>query len=114
MSNIFKKPLWISVALVAAMAGSVAADNLKQCTLSMGKVRSCPSAGYSGTAVVEKDGKYKECTLSMGKIRSCPSAGYSGTAVVEKDGKFKECTLSMGNIRSCPSAGYSGTAVVPK
>ena len=74
----------LAFAMVALVSTAVGADTLKECKLSSGKILSCPSGGYSGSAVVEKDGKYKECKLSSGKILSCPSGGFSGSAVVPK------------------------------
>ena len=87
---------------------------LQACQVSSGRVSSCPGTSYTGTAVVQVDGRYRRCKVSNGRAHEC-AGWYSGDAPAKgKDGRWQRCRISTGRVFSCDAVGYNGTVVLSR
>lgn len=85
-----------------------------ECDVAVGRIQSCSVTSFTGTAVVEVEGRYRACRISTGKAYEC-DGWFSGTApAVGDDGRWHTCRISTGRVQSCDGVGYNGTVVAAR
>lgn len=87
---------------------------LQACQVTSGRVTSCPGTSYTGTAVIEVEGRYRRCKISVGKAHQC-EGWFSGDAPAKgDDGRWHQCRISTGRVLSCDAVGYNGVVVLSR
>lgn len=87
---------------------------LQSCQVTSGRITMCPGTSYTGTAVIEVEGRYRRCKISNGRAHEC-AGWYSGKAPAKgDDGRWHWCRISTGRVQTCDATGYTGRVVTPR
>ncbi len=83
-----------------------------ECEIAIGRIQSCSATTYTGTAVVEIDGRFRACKISNGRAFEC-GGWFSGEApAIGADGRWHSCPISTGKILGCEAVGFNGSVVM--
>jgi hypothetical protein len=89
----------------------LAATLYVQCDVAVGRLQSCSATTYSGSAVVEVEGRYRRCKIANGQAHEC-EGWFSGTApALGHDGRWHACRISTGKMQTCETVGYHGSVI---
>ena len=94
-----------------AFAVALTASLYVECDVAVGKIQSCSATSFTGTAVVEVEGRYRRCKIANRRTHECEGR-FSGVApAIGDDGRWHRFQVSTGRVMSCEAVGYNGTVV---
>jgi len=93
------------------MLAAAGGPKYRECQIAGGQVFRCEGTGYTGEAVAERVMRLKRCKIASGQVVTCYES-FTGTVVLDYEGKYRECHISGGLVFRCEGTGYNGEAVV--